>query len=219
MGRIVRRFARFYQQELRHSLQAGSEIVPLQQAIIDQRVIEASMTAFLGIAGTVQALFASVQTSVAMTGNLRAGRVQAMVLAVGSVTGDLRALYVRAVCRATGAVPGEFTGVFIELNVDNTVALTGDVMAIHIGNMMRVAPTGMYSIMRLDENGGALIDNIFMFAVAAGSDVTDLFYFAQNTTAWNALGDRIGAGAPNANALGWLRVSFGGAPQYIQLFA
>lgn len=218
MGRIVRRFARFWQQELRHSLRIGEQAVPLVMTTLDQRALEISLeaTAALAVAGTVQAAYLETRTAVTIVGNLRTARIQAIVSGIGVVPGDVRAAYIRALVLDTGEVTGEFTGLFIELNTPLGATL-GDVYAIHVGNMVRVTPGTQYDILRVDENGGGDITNLISAHIAGGSDIEFFFHFAQDRAAWgNAGGDRTAGSATNAN--GWLRVSTGGGVRYIQLF-
>lgn len=182
-----------------------------EQEVLDQKVITAILNASV-LGGTLQALYGSVKSSVAMPGNLRCLRAESMILDGGIITGDLRGAYIRAVGRGAGQVAGEFTGLFIELNTDAGVVMSGDAYAIHIGNMMGVAPTGTYDVIRLDENGGALIDNFISAHIAAGSNINYFLYTAQATNAWAAVDDKTGAAA------GWIRVIIAGSVKYIQLY-
>jgi len=184
---------------------------------LDQRAIEVSLeaTAFVPIAGIVQALYAEARTAITIVGNIRTARIQAIVSGVGVVPGDMRAIYCRAMILDTGEVAGEFTALFIELNTPAGATLV-DAYAIHVGNMMRMTPTGNYDILRVDENGGGDITNFISAHIAGGSDVGFFFHFAQDTTAWVNAGDRTAGSA--TNAAGWLLVSSPGGVRYIQLF-
>lgn len=186
--------------------------IEAEQEFLDQKAIIASLNASV-LGGTIQALHGIAKSAVSMPGNIRCLRADAMILDGGIITDDLRGAYIRAVGRGVGEVAGEFTGLYVELNTDVGVVISGDANAIHIGNMMIATPVQQYNIIRLDENGGATIDNFISAHVAGGSDINYFLYTAQVTSAWSNVDDKTGGGST-----GWIRVIIAGAVKYIGLY-
>jgi len=93
----------------------------------------------------------------------------------------------------------------------DALSVVNSIYCIHLNNYIQHAPTN-YCYMRFSENGGATIRAAFYMNCGGGSDMTNLFRLASNTTAWSVVAD------PPGGAQGRIAVEVGGVQKYIQLY-
>lgn len=218
MGRIVRRFARFWEQEMRGNFKQGewlpAVVVPIAQYEVGQRLHEVVLAVnALGGAGPAlpRAGYFAAQVVAAVTVlNIAALSARMQVPSGIVVTGDTYGVHIEQEL-VDGEITGTWEGIRLEMYSDAT-AVINTVMGIFMTNYIQAAPVGNYFFQRMSENGGQTVTAGFYLSVGGAGDITNLFYLAGTHTAWSAAVDPPGA------ALGRIAVNVAGVQRYIQLY-
>jgi len=173
MGRIVRRFARFFEQEMRGNFEQGVWGTGIIEYEADQ-VLNSIVLATAGIAGDPVAAYVGISVEAAHVGDVRALRVRNAVDAAIVQTGFNYGIHLECEILAAGDVTGNWNAHQIEMWSPSAVAVGGSVFAVRVVNVLTTAPVGDYCFMRFSETGGADVTSAIMIGVGGGSDITDL---------------------------------------------
>lgn len=197
------------------TIHLGTSASPLTQGEAGQIVISAVIDAN-ALGGNIVASYNGVNITVAMAGNVSTIRDKATVEGV-VLTGDLVGIHTEIeAIGADGEITGSFIGHKIELYSDNAGFPIGeDVFGIFVNNYnLATLGAGAYSLLRLEENGTMIVDNVLFVGV------TDAKYFMAlrpNTPAsggWDLTTD---VATSNAKG-GILRITTGVGDKAIQLY-
>ena len=235
MGRIVRRYARFYEQEQRGNFEQGLWGAGL--GIDDyeaSQILHSTVLCTTGIDGSPIAGQVGVHVNAAHVGDVIAHKVRASLDAAAlTMTGDLfgtrRDVDVGDATVLTGHLAGVYDQITIQgevtswvighrygIEADAGATLGGDVWGLSIGNYMLVQPAGAYDMIRIAENGTAIVDRIFHIGC------NDVRYFMRLTNipgsgAWDQVTDVTGGGG-NAS-VGFLLVQVPAGTRRIPMYA
>ncbi len=214
MGRIVRRYARFYEQEMRGNLKIGewtaTEFLGITQYEAGQRLLEVFLEA-TALGGAARAAYIACQATVAVAAVLGALHVRMQVPTGIVVTGSTYGIHIEQEITGTGQISATWEGIRMELYSPGTTTIA-QVYGIWMTNFIQSAPTAGYDFMRFAENGGVTVVAGMRFAVGGGSDMTNLLFLAGNCTAWAA------AVVPPGAQVGRIAVNVGGIQLYIPLW-
>jgi len=212
MGRIVRRFARFYEQENRGNTHiglwaTGNEITQYEA----DQVLFSSVIISNDLGGTVMGGEISVRVGESVVGNYRGLRVRAETEDNVVVTGSMYGMHLEtSVIAALGQVTGTWEGIRLEMYSESGVASA--IYGIFMTNHIPAAGAAGYYFQRMSENGGATVTAAFYFSIGGGGDMTNLFFLAGATTAWSAVT------IPPGAQVGRIAVIVGGVQLYIPLW-
>jgi len=214
MGRIVRRFARFYEQEMRGNWEQGlwGAGLGIDQYEADQ-VLHSSVLCTT-MDGDPVAGYVGIHVNLDHTGDISALRVRNTVDANIVLTGYNYGIHLeQEILGATGEVTGNYNALQIEQFSPSGVAVGGSMFGVRINNAFTTTPTGDYCFMRCSEGSGADVTSAFMISVGGTSDILNLFTLPGAPTAWNA------AVAPPGAQVGRIAVMVGpGVQLYIPLW-
>jgi len=213
MGRIVRRFARFWEQELRGNFKQGewlpAVVVPIAQYEAGQRLHEVVLAAN-ALGGAARAGYFACQVVAAAVGTIAALHARMQVPSGIVVTGDTYGVHIEQEL-VDGTITGTWEGIRLEMYSDAT-AVIANVYGIFMTNYIQSAPVGNYYFQRMSENGGVTVDAAFYISVGGAGDITNLFYLAGAHTAWSAVT------VPPGAQVGRIAVNVGGVQLYIPLW-
>jgi len=217
MGRIVRRFARFYELVIRGNFGQGAWGAGegIEQYEADQ-ILHSSVICTTALGGVVVAGLHGVHVNEDMTGDAYASRVRATVDANIVLTGNLTGTRTETeVLGATGEVTGTTMGHLIEMYSEAGCQFDSDVRGIFVSNYNLGTMNSTYELVRLEENGTAVPDNILGVYVL---DATTFLHLTPNVPAggaWSNVGDKTGGGGAGT---GWIKVTVMGVAKYLQLY-
>ena len=213
MGRIVRRFARFYEQEMTGKFMQGvwgaALVEPIAQYEAGQRLHEVVLAAN-ALGGAARAGYFAVQAVAAVTAVLAALHARMQVPSGIVVTGDTFGVHIEQEL-VDGTISGTWEGIRLEMYSDATATIN-TVMGIFMSNYIQSAPGANYYFQRMSENGGVTVDAAFLVSVGGGGDITNLFTLLGAHTAWS---DTVVP--PGAN-VGRIAVMCNGVQLYIPLW-
>ena len=215
MGRIVRRFARFFEQEMRGNLKIGewtaAAVIGITQYEAGQRLFEICLEA-TALGGAARAAYISCQATVALTGTLAAIHARTQVPTAIVVTGSTYGIYIEQELVGTGNITAAWEGIRLDMWSNSGVAVGGAIRAIHVVNDVATHPTGPYELMRLSKHGAALCDVGILIECGVAGDMTYAFEF-QGTpvAAWSPVTTPPGA------IVGRVAVLCHGVPLWIAL--
>jgi len=218
MGRIVRRFARFFEQEMRGNFKQGewtpALVIPIAQYEVGQRLHEVVLAVnALGGAGPAQpraAYFATQVVAAVATATIAAISARMQVPAGIVVTGSTYGVHIEQELVA-GEITVNWEGIRLELYGDGA-GISATVHGIFMTNSIGVQPTAAYYFQRMAENGGVNVTSAFLISVGAGGDIFNLFTLLGVHTAWDS-----GTVPPGA-AVGRIACLVNGVQLYIPLW-
>lgn len=195
------------------TLHMGTEALPLTQGEAAQIVLSAVINA-VALGGNVAASYNRVNVSADMTGNIVTLEAKAIVNEDQTLTGNLKGLHVQAELLADGVVNGLVEGATIYVFSAAGCELNSDVRVLYVAgyNLGAVIAGGTHEMIRIEENGTMIPDNILGVYTHDAVNFLHLSPAVPASGAWNADGDYTGSAA------GYIRVSVGGT-RYIQLYA
>ena len=194
-------------------LHMGTEASPLTQGEAGQIVHSAVINAG-ALGGNVAASYNRVNVSADMTGNIVTLESKAIVDEDQTLTGNLKGLHIQAQLMANGVVDGLVEGATIYVFSAAGAELNSDVRVLYVAgyNLGAVIAGGTHEMIRIEENGTMIPDNILGVYTHDAVNFLHLSPAAPAGGAWNADGDVTGSAA------GFIKVSCGGN-RYIQLYA
>lgn len=218
MGRILRRFARFHEMDFVGKVVGGTWAVPIAQELAGPEYGVQTVKTATALGGEVSGGYFGVRATIARAGDLVGARVRATVNTNVVLTGGLLGQRTEVeLLGTTGQITGTTIGQCIEMYSEAGCVHTSSIRGLWISNYLLGTKGADYDMLRLEENGTAVINNLI------GVFVLDCAYFAHFSAAvpaaggWNNAGGRMAA--PDANEAGWLKVHFAvGGDRYIQLF-
>lgn len=221
MGRIVRRFARFFEQEIRGNLKQGewtaAAVIPIAQYEAGQRLHEIVLAAN-ALGGAVRAGYFATQVVADVTPDADYGigafHARMQVPTGVTVTGSTYGIYVEQELVGTGNITLDWDGIRLDMWSNSGVAVGGDVHGIHVVNDITTAPTGAYELMRLSKHGAALCTAGLRIDCGVAGDMTYAFWFqGAPVAAWDA------AIVPPGGIVGRVAVMCHGVPLWLALHA
>ncbi len=210
MGRIVRRYGRFFELEMRGNLEQGLPGARLTQYEAGQYLHQIALSG-TALGGNFGAASYNVYADVTSTGVPRGLHVRMHVADGVVITGSTYGLHIEQEIVGTGEITIDYEGIRMEQYSPGTTTLN-IVYGIFMTNYIQSAPTS-YFFQRMSENGGVTVDAAFYISTGGGSDMTNLFYLPGANTAWNPAGDITGGATA-----GFIQVWVGGIQKRIQLY-
>ena len=214
MGRIVRRFARFYELEMRGNVKIGewtaTEFLGITQYEAGQRLLEVFLEA-TALGGAARGAYIACQATVAVAAVLGALHARMQVPTGITVTGSTYGLHIEQEITGTGVITGTMEGIRMELYSPGTTTIAS-AYGMFMTNYVDSNPTGDYAFFRLTENGNSVVRSAFDIRVGGAADITNLFNLPGNPTAWDAATPAAGA------STGRIAVLVAGVQLYLQLW-
>lgn len=219
MGRIVRRFASFFEQEMRGNLKIGewtaAAVLGIAQYEAGQRLHEVVLQSN-ALGGASRAGYFANQVTVSVTAVPAALHARMQVPTGVVITGSTYGIHIEQEVTGTGQITLGMEGIRMELYAPNTTDLN-IVYGIFMSNTIQSAPTA-YTFIRLDENGGQTVNTAIDIGIGGAGDILNVLTLRGAETAWNATTNPPGGGSGVGSNRGRFAVLVGNEQRWVQLY-